>query len=160
MEFLVLFQFHIIKHFLFLSLYRNIDFFVLYFIYKALFTGNALINVGPTKEGTIAPIFQERLLALGEWLSINGEAIYGTSPWIHQNDTVNGNVWYTCVKTKYNGRNPTSRPRESDTITATYAIFLEWPKNNILQVGDIAPYLHTGTYDIKMLGEEESLKVG
>jgi len=28
--------------------------------------GNILINVGPTKEGTIAPIFQERLRGLGQ----------------------------------------------------------------------------------------------
>jgi alpha-L-fucosidase len=30
--------------------------------------GNILINVGPTKEGTIAPIFEERLTQLGDWL--------------------------------------------------------------------------------------------
>ena len=58
--------------------------------------GNILINVGPTKEGTIAPIFEERLKQLGEWLNINGEAIYKTQPWIIQNDTVNPDVWYTA----------------------------------------------------------------
>ncbi|XP_026494871.2 tissue alpha-L-fucosidase [Vanessa tameamea] len=116
--------------------------------------GNALINIGPTKEGTIAPIFQERLLALGEWLAINGEAIYGTSPWKHQNDTYNVNVWYTCTKTQYHAHRPSSVPQQSDTITAIYAIFLHWPKNNVLNVSDLAPYLHSGTYKIKMLGNQ------
>ena len=57
--------------------------------------GNMLMNVGPTVDGLIVPIFQERLLQMGEWLSVNGEAIYGTKPWRVQNDTVNKDVW--CV---------------------------------------------------------------
>ena len=46
--------------------------------------GNILINVGPTKEGTIIPIFEERLRQIGAWLKINGEGIYETRPWLHQ----------------------------------------------------------------------------
>ena len=41
--------------------------------------GNFLLNVGPTPEGEIQPEFTERLLAIGKWLEINGEAIYGTT---------------------------------------------------------------------------------
>ncbi|XP_023947053.1 tissue alpha-L-fucosidase [Bicyclus anynana] len=116
--------------------------------------GNALINIGPTKEGTIAPIFQERLLALGRWLLYNGEAIYGSSPWLHQNDTYNSNVWYTCTKQDYDGDRPTSRPKHSDVINAVYAIFLHWPRDNMLTLRDIAPYLHTGTYKVQLLGND------
>jgi alpha-L-fucosidase len=41
--------------------------------------GNFLLNVGPTPEGTVQPEFAERLLAMGEWLKVNGEAIYGAT---------------------------------------------------------------------------------
>ncbi|KAK3103969.1 hypothetical protein FSP39_023336 [Pinctada imbricata] len=58
--------------------------------------GNILINVGPTHDGRIPPVFEERLRQLGSWLKINGEAIYNTDPWMsHQNDTLTPNVWYT-----------------------------------------------------------------
>ncbi len=42
--------------------------------------GNLLLNVGPTADGRIPVIMQERLVQIGEWLRVNGESIYGTRP--------------------------------------------------------------------------------
>ena len=41
--------------------------------------GNYLLNVGPTSEGEIPGPSVERLAAVGKWMSVNGEAIYGSS---------------------------------------------------------------------------------
>jgi alpha-L-fucosidase len=43
--------------------------------------GNLLLNVGPMADGTIQEEQVARLDALGDWLAINGEAIYGSRPW-------------------------------------------------------------------------------
>lgn len=43
--------------------------------------GNLLLDITPTAEGVIPQPVVERLLAIGQWLAVNGEAIYGTRPW-------------------------------------------------------------------------------
>ncbi|RZC32185.1 alpha-L-fucosidase-like [Asbolus verrucosus] len=104
--------------------------------------GNILINIGPTKEGTIVPIFQERLLNLGKWLSVNGEAIYKSKSWTVQNDTLTSNVWYTTDSDKNN----------------VYAIVLQWPDNNILQLKSAVDIFTNSTVTASLLGTSGSLK--
>uniref|UniRef100_H2Z8L5 alpha-L-fucosidase n=1 Tax=Ciona savignyi TaxID=51511 RepID=H2Z8L5_CIOSA len=56
--------------------------------------GNLLLNIGPTADGMIPQIFQQRLRKIGKWMQINGEGIYDSRPWIFHKDGAN-NVWYT-----------------------------------------------------------------
>jgi alpha-L-fucosidase len=60
-----------------LKSYLSIEEVVHEVISTVAYGGNALINVGPTHDGRILPVFEERLRQLGSWLHINGDSIYG-----------------------------------------------------------------------------------
>lgn len=57
------------------------------------FGGNYLLNVGPTPDGMIPPLFEERLRGLGDWLEVNGKAIYSSKPWRVQSENTTVPVW-------------------------------------------------------------------
>ena len=72
--------------------------------------GNLLLNVGPRPDGTIQPEFVARLAAIGDWMKVNNEAIYGTtaSPFTRLpffgRVTAKGNILYLHVFERPGGR--------------------------------------------------------
>jgi len=79
--------------------------------------GNLLLDVGPTADGLIPVIMEQRLLDMGAWLKIHGQAIYGTQPWknrpyAEKESAVNKEqvVYYTTKKNRWSS--PASANRE------------------------------------------------
>lgn len=98
--------------------------------------------------GIIQPIFAERLRDMGKWLSVNGQAIYESQPWIYQNDTVTPNVWFTTTSSQGTQRNN------------VYAIVLDYPYDSeSVQLFSIFGYTDQLT-TISLLGYPHALKVG
>lgn len=81
--------------------------------------GNYLLNVGPTAEGTIPEPSVTRLLEVGEWLKVNGDAIYGTT------------TWHTFAeKAAVSGGEPVD-VRYTRKKDAVYAALLAWPTDQV-----------------------------
>ncbi|MDP3951357.1 alpha-L-fucosidase [Microbacterium sp.] len=57
--------------------------------------GNLLINVGPAADGSIPELQRATMRELGAWLSVNGEAVYGTRPWIRFGEEIGAPRRYT-----------------------------------------------------------------
>jgi alpha-L-fucosidase len=75
--------------------YMSSDALVDMLIEKVAGGGNLLLDVGPTSDGRIPVIQQQRLADIGAWLEINGEAIYGTRKWDGTKNNKIENVFFT-----------------------------------------------------------------
>jgi len=82
--------------------------------------GNLLLDVGPGPDGTIRPEFTERLLAMGAWLRVNGDSIYGTT--------------YGPLQNLSFGRST----RKAKTV---YLHVFDWPANGKLEVEDLGEHI-------------------
>jgi len=117
--------------------------------------GNLLMNVGPTHYGKITPIFEERLTQMGQWLKFNGEAVYESKPWIHQNDTLTPNIWFTSKLRTSDGfsKHRIYNPQKKED-TVVYAFVLNWPADNQLKLAAVKPTEQT---KVSMLGYNGTL---
>jgi alpha-L-fucosidase len=59
--------------------YKSAQVLIRFLVEVASRGGNFLLNVGPQPDGVIQPEFQDRLHAIGDWLAVNGDSIYGTT---------------------------------------------------------------------------------
>lgn len=118
--------------------------------------GNLMLDVGPRPDGTIPEPIQERLLQIGAWLKVNGEAIYGTRPFkvFGEGPTKIQGGHFGEAKLKEFTPEDIRFTTHGKTL---YAIALGWPENGTLLVKTLG----SGKIEIsniQMLGSAESLE--
>lgn len=88
--------------------------------------GGMTLNVGPSADGKIPLLQQERLLALGDWLKVNGEAIYGSRPYKKFTEEKNVEISRIDSSIHFNWvRNSPDRRISVDRFNATWTGFIE-----------------------------------
>jgi len=140
--------------------YKSATTLIHYLIDNVSKNGYLLLNVGPKANGEIPEQARERLLEIGKWLEINGEAIYGTSPW----------VIYGEGPTKLRAAGAFSEREEEVQFTANdirftvkgnalYAICLGWPGGGKeITIKSLKLLYDYEISSVTMLGIEEELE--
>ncbi len=103
--------------------------------------GNLNLMVNPDGSGKVPQIQLDLLKELGDWLKINGEAIYGTRPYetLCDNTQLGQPVWYTMSKDSTYG----------------YAIIFDWPMSETFICKGANPVWDT---EVTMLGYDQEIE--
>ncbi len=101
--------------------------------------GNMLLNVGPRADGSIPEMQKQVLLKLGDWLRINGEAVFDTRPWIRAEGKTAEGI-------------PVRFTRKDNTL---FAVLLEKPKGSVVTLTKLK---NLKVNDVQILGCTQSPK--
>jgi alpha-L-fucosidase len=129
--------------------------------------GNLLLNVGPTADGRIPVIMQQRLVDIGNWLNVNGEAIYESRKRTTENKDGENDLYFTkkndafyCILTKWKNHVEIKLNEGENINNVTflgYAGKVNWEiKDNVLKVEipeltiDKIPCLYAWTLKIEV----------
>lgn len=130
--------------------YKTINTLVDNLIDRVSKNGNLLLNIGPHPDGSIPEEQKELLLGIGAWLDVNGEAIYGTRPWVkfgevstemtfgHMTERKNKGLAYSAEDIRFTTRE-----------NYLYAIALDWPAEGEIHVKSLGNDVEISTRGIK-----------
>jgi alpha-L-fucosidase len=136
--------------------YKSTAELVYYLVDNVSKNGHLLLNVGPRPDGSLPEQAKDLLRGIGRWLAVNGEAIYGTRPWITHGE---GPAKILKAGAFNEHEKPTYGPKDvrftlkGDTL---YAIVLGWP-GEFAEISTLRALYPGEIRAITMLGSSQAL---
>jgi alpha-L-fucosidase len=102
--------------------------------------GNYLLNIGPTGEGLFPEESLKRLKDIGEWMSVNGESVYGSAKWLVSHEGPTTLSMSGTDSREEMGFKANFTPQDfwfSQKDNNLYVTSLKWPDNKDVLIGSL-----------------------
>lgn len=125
--------------------YHSVDYLIETLVDVVSKNGILMLNFGPKADGTVPPEYKDRLMAMGAWLRVNGEAIYATRPFsIYRDGLDRGSTKIRYTRSKDN--------------TVLYATAFDWPGEVLTLVSlNAAETVASEIESVHLLGTDDQL---
>ena len=138
--------------------YRGADWVIQMLVDIVSKNGNLLINVVQRPDGSLDPEAEQILTQMADWIAINGEAIYGTRPWLmHGEGPVRARGGSFKEDFTYTARDIRFTSKGDGTL---YAFVMGWPTEKQITIRSLAklPGVTGNIGSVTLLGHQGAVK--
>jgi alpha-L-fucosidase len=141
--------------------WKSVDELLFWIVEIASMGGNYMLNVGPTAAGEIPGPSVDRLQEVGQWMALNGEAIYGTARWRTTHEGPTRVAMEGTDEREEKGFEARFTPRDiwyTEKAGTVYAIALVAPDDGTVVLSALGESAPEGVHAVRLLGSKRAVE--